>query len=102
VLPANADKQFIYTLAPATPSFVTLQPNAGGVPSLHVSTSNNSDLGIFGVTIVISEFWSNVSITHSFTLTVACVRSIDQFGFILPILYYTADNAIEVPIPVYS
>jgi hypothetical protein len=35
VLPLNADKQFIYSLDPSTPSSVTLSPT-GGVPNLHV------------------------------------------------------------------
>jgi large repetitive protein len=69
---------------------------------LHVLTTSNADLGVFLITVVVTEYWSNVSITQSFTLTIACVRQIDQFDFILPVLYYTADPTINVPIPVYS
>jgi len=60
VMPVNADKQFIYTLAPSTPPCVTLVPNASGVPDLNVVSNSNSDLGVFVVTIVITELWSNV------------------------------------------
>ena len=60
VMPVNADKKFVYTLHLSTPPCVTLVPNASGVPDLQIVSSSNLDLGVFVVTIVTTEFWSNV------------------------------------------
>ena len=76
VFPANADKKLIYSLDPSTPAFVTLVPDGSGVPTLHILSSSNADLGVYTISVKVTEFFSGVTTTTSFTLTVSCVHSI--------------------------
>lgn len=101
-VPANADKQLSYTLDPSTPAFVTLVADPSGIPNVRVFSSSNNDIGAYSISIIVTEFWSHISKTQNFTLTVACVRSIQQFGVIPPTIYYIGDTSIDLTIPLYS
>jgi hypothetical protein len=63
VYPANADKKLVYSLDPSTPAFVTLVPNAGGVPTLEIISGNNADLGVYTISVIVTEFFSGVTTT---------------------------------------
>ena len=62
-VPANADRQLSYTLDPATPAFVTLVADPSGIPNVRVFSSSNSDIGAYSISVIVTEFWSNISKT---------------------------------------
>jgi len=63
VYPANADKKLVYSLDPSTPAFVTLVPNASGVPTLEIISGSNADLGVYTISVIVTEFFSGVTTT---------------------------------------
>jgi hypothetical protein len=60
IVPANADRQLVYSLDPSTPAFVTLIPNANGLPTIQFVSSSNDDLGIYTITVILKEVFSGL------------------------------------------
>lgn len=63
VYPANADKKLVYSLDPSTPAFVTLVPNASGVPTLEIFSASNADLRVYTISVIVTELFSGVTAT---------------------------------------
>ena len=76
VIPVNADRQLVYSLAPSTPTFVTLIPNTNGLPTIQIVASSNNDLGEYTITVIVTEVFSGIKVTESFKLNVSCVEEI--------------------------
>jgi hypothetical protein len=66
IFPTNADKQLVYSLDPSTPAFISLVPNASGVPTIEIVSSSNADLGVYTISIILKEIFSGVTVTESF------------------------------------
>jgi len=60
IVPANADRQLVYSLDPSTPAFVTLIPDANGLPTIQFVSSSNDDLGIYTITVILKELFSGL------------------------------------------
>jgi hypothetical protein len=60
IVPANADRQLVYSLDPSTPAFVTLIPDANGLPTIQIVSSSNDDLGIYTITVILKEVFSGL------------------------------------------
>jgi hypothetical protein len=60
IVPANADRQLVYSLDPLTPAFVTLIPDANGLPTIQIVSSSNDDLGIYTITVILKEVFSGL------------------------------------------
>jgi hypothetical protein len=60
IVPANADRQLVYSLDPSTPAFVTLIPDANGLPTIQIVSSSNDDLGIYTITVIMKEVFSGL------------------------------------------
>ncbi len=102
IFPQNADRQLVYSLDPSTPAFISLVPNASGVPTIEIVSSSNADLGVYTISIILKEVFSGVTVTESFQLTVSCVVSIAQYNVVPTVVYYIRDADIVIPIPAYS
>ena len=102
ILPVDADRKLVYSLDPLTPAFVTLSPNANGNPTIEIISSSNEDLGVYTITIFLTEVFSGIKVTESFTLTVSCVTSISQYNVLSPANYYIRDADMVIHIPSYS
>lgn len=98
----DADRKLVYSLDPSTPAFVTLVPNANGNPTIEIISSSNDDLGVYTITIILTEVFSGIKVTESFTLTVSCVTSISQYNVLSPVIYFIRDAEMVIPIPSYS
>ena len=66
IFPPNADRQLVYSLDPSTPAFISLVPNASGVPKIEIVSSSNADLGVYTISIILKEVFSGVTVTESF------------------------------------
>ena len=66
IFPSNADRQLVYSLEPLTPAFISLVPNASGVPKIEIVSSSNADLGVYTISIILKEVFSGVTVTESF------------------------------------
>jgi hypothetical protein len=102
VFPVDADKKLVYSLDPSTPAFVTLVPNANGELTIQIISSSNDDLGVYTITVILTEAFSGIKVTESFTLTVSCVTKISQYYFLSPVIYFIRDADIVISIPSYS
>jgi len=98
----DADRNLVYSLDPSTPAFVTLASNVNGNPTTDIITSSNDDLGVYTITIIITEVFSRIKVTESFTLTVSCVTSISQYNVLSPVIYFIRNADMAIPIPLYS
>lgn len=76
IVPANADINDIHSLAPSTPSFVTLEGDPSASPLIKIVTTNVNDTGIYSINIEYTELYSGLKKTDTFELTVSCVQSI--------------------------
>lgn len=63
VYPANAEKKLVYSLDPLKPTFANLVPNASGVPTLEIISSSNADLGVYTISVIVTESFSGVTTT---------------------------------------
>lgn len=87
-MPADADKNLDYTLEAGTPSFVTIVQSTPGVFKVRIYTTSTADTGIYTITVLFHEYFSGLSRTTTFVLTVSCVTSILDNGPMAPQLYY--------------
>jgi hypothetical protein len=60
IVPANADRELVYSLDPSTPAFVTLITDANGLPTIQIVSSSNDDLGIYTITVILKEVFSGL------------------------------------------
>lgn len=78
-----------------------VQPSAG-VFKVSIDTTATASTGVYTIELIFHEYFSTLTRTTTFVLTVSCVRTIDMLSFVPPVLYYINDPYIDVTIPLYT
>ena len=73
IVPANADISLDYTLGATTPPFITVVQPTSGVFQVTVYTTNTADTGVYPLILTFHEYFSGLTRSTTFTVTVSCV-----------------------------
>ena len=71
--PLDADVSLNYTIDSATPAFIKVVQPTPGVFKVLIATTNTADTGVYPVTLTFHEYFTGMTRTTTFTVTVSCV-----------------------------
>jgi hypothetical protein len=101
ITPSNADFYFGFTVN-ITNSFISITKLNTNSFEIVVETSAPADTGVYPILLTLHDYFTGMTRTTTFTLTVSCVRTIVPGGSVSPASYWIYDEAKPVNLPQYT